>query len=1094
MTTNSSQYNSNGMSHRSSFVSLAEEITAMNKNTVEIVTKLNQIVTSQDSSVSISLIDSMGNKTDYYMPTVGYLKKEIDKLNTNVKRLAGIESTTNVIDGKIVKKVYTTDINKEPYPIDELELIERFEPVNNSFFESLMNPLLAVELDISDKVNQDVNKIKARRYIVKFERNSDFSLTINGRKSYNSFKNNFENRKDITITEFNDWYNEQLDVGIMQNVVKPYDEEIFDLSVNEVNYHGLFSVIKTETDTLNKKMWYHLNTLNYFTKDGYDRSLSIGDYLTLNRINSSSRWVVKEVNTESSNYRVSLERVEGYDPVPIGTHVLSYYSDTTKQKKVKITVGFDEFCVLFIKPINTENNVISTLWSKGTYFYTNDLVLKTDDNTDLAEYYLRSVYDCGKTLKDIVLRKIPTEYGESPNRVTLDSNDFKVVQINKHLTDSENNRVLKNLHSQKIMSKSKISQINSAIIERNREINTGTYGTTTELNAAKNELNKLIDNLDIETKRLSSTVSQISAKTKENTEYSKFRVRGFWEIPEPLYNGKTSPQHIVQFRIQYRYSSKTGEINPTEGFKLRHKLNTETADNQGRIVIDYDDMGDINRLDGSSSTPPAGSASPLLNANLRTSNASNDSTSTDGVGEDKTAYFSNWVEILTDVRKRYWDNERGYWYWKLEDVENADKPNINQLDIPIKPNERVDIRIKSISEVGWPDVKFESEWSDILSIEFPDELDNIINRNENILKEASQDETLVYIQDDLNSRGVFKHIQNSFYINESYYAHTDKDLQSSFRDDNGNYINVFEYLKLLSEKINILEEQIKNSKGIFTAYLHGPNGIIPIENNNSYDMIVELEDFAIQSGTTRSYYNYVSYIQDYYMEIKNESPSVPLSLLSNRKYEETIYNTFYQFEDHKPLIVDNKNSMYTQFDYQYIWFSDNSNGEPIYSGITNGSDAPSVLSSSIYNIGWSGETSESYYNSKFDIINDIEWEGSGTTTELFATVHPFSYFTQNLVETGSNKIRNVPGNSTIKIPFTIFYKLDGNSSKNDIYHVPISNTPDIRYRKVKVYLETDTLIKPFEFEINFNIKQYREIFHGGDSTSSSFNGSPASTL
>jgi hypothetical protein len=41
--------------------------------------------------------------------------------------------------------------------------------------------------------------------------------------------------------------------------------------------------------------------------------------------------------------------------------------------------------------------------------------------------------------------------------------------------------------------------------------------------------------------------------------------------------------------------------------------------------------------------------------------------------------------------------------WLTEDITNPDLPNINQLDISIQSNEKIDIRIKSISEVGWPD-------------------------------------------------------------------------------------------------------------------------------------------------------------------------------------------------------------------------------------------------------------------------------------------------------------------------------------------------------------------------------------------------------
>lgn len=1065
---------SSSMSQRSSFVTLAEEITAMNKNTVEITTKLNEIVSSQDSAVVITLIDSNGNKSDYYMPTVGYLKKELDKLNTNIKRLAGIESTSNIIDGKSIKKVYTVDINKEPYPIDEIGNITKFESLNNHFFDSLTNPLLAVEIDVSDKVTSDVNKILSRRYMIKFERNLDFSLTEEGLQSYNSFRDKFLNRTDIEILEFEEWYSEQKNIGILLDVVDPFDEQEFNLSVNEVNNHGLFSVIKTETDTINKKMWYHLNTLNYYTKDGIDKSLSIGDCLILNKLKSSSRWVIKEINKESSNFRVSFERLEGYDPVPIGTNVLSYYSDLSNTKKVKISIGFDEYCIIFIKPINTENNVISTLWSKGTCFYTNDLFLNNDDSTNLSQYYLRNVYDYGKILKDLVLKKIPTEYGEIPNVAVLDSENFKVVQINKHLTDTQNTRVLRNLHSQKITSKTKISQINNAIIEKNKEINTKTYSTTAESNAVKNELKKLIDEQDRETKTLSSTVSQISTKINENKDISKFRVRGFWNIPQPIYNGRTEPQHIIQFKVQYRYSSKSGEINPTEGFKIKYTPNSEKSDNQGKVVLDLP-----NSLPNPEFIPTVygGVNSVILKGNVKSTISSDENSN-----KEKTAYFSNWVEFITDARRRYWDSERGIWYWKIEDVEDADTPNINQIDVPIKPNEKVEIRIKSISEVGWPETKIESNWSDIIVIEFPDEMDNILDENEFILKEANQDETLVSVENTLNSRGVYKHIQDSFYINETYYAHTDKGVQSSFKDNSGNYMSMYEYLNILTNKIKILEDQVNKVKGELIVYLHTPDTVIPIKTNDIYNIIVELEDYCEKTGSTRSYFNNIGFIDDYYIEIKNASSS-QLLLLSNRKYEKSYANTYYQFEDSKVLTVDYNGDMYTQFDYQYVWFSDNSNGNKLYSGTTTYDDTSIILSNIYnYNIGWnSGITgvSEDFFDSKLNIISDVKWkdENLSSSKPLMVTVHPRIYNSSDLVESGSDKFKTMGGNTNIDIPIYIYYKLDGKKSNNEIFTVLPDDNAEVKNRSVKCFIETDTLTKPFEFEIKFKLRQFREVVY-----------------
>jgi len=1092
-----SSQRTNGMSQRNSFVSLAEEITAMNKNTVEITTKMSDIVSSQDSAVSIAMVDGDGNKSEYHMPTVGYLKKEIDKLNTNIRRLSGIDSTSNIIDGKSIRKVFTVDINKEPYPIGDIGEINKFEPINNSFFESLMNPLLSISLDITDKVNEHVNKILSRRYIVKFERNSDFSLTPDGLTSYNSFRVNFLNKTDIEINEFIDWYDTHLNIGVVRDIVEPYDEQMFDLSVNEVNAHGLFSVIKTETDTLNKKLWYHLNTLNYYTKDGYDKSLTVGDNLILNRLNSSTRWEIKEINTESSNFRVNLERMEGYDPVAIGTNTLSYYSDVSRNKKVKITVGFDEFCVVFIKPIDGESNIISTSWSKGTSFYTNDLILSTDDNTSLADYYLRSVYDYGKLLKDMALKTIPTEYSEKPNVVILDRGNFKVVQINKHLTDTENAKVLRNLHSQKLYSKAKLSQINNAIIEKNKEINTRSFATVADSNTAKNELKKLISEQNVETKSLSSTVAQINTTSVYTSTVSKFRVRGFWNIPQPVYNGKSEPQHIVQFRVQYRYSSKTGEINPTEGFKVKSTLTSEKSDNNGVVVVELPkDTGGLRttapteRLvipyNVNETKKTGGSIAAIMKGNIKSSVARTYDSSSNK--KDTTAYFSNWVEFVTDVRKRHWDEDKQIWYWKIEDVEDADTPNINQLDIPIKSNEKVEIRIKSISEVGWPDSLIESEWSDILVVEFPDSLNNVLNENDFILKEASQDETLVMVDNNLNARGVYKHSQDSFYVNDTYYAHMDKGIQSSFKDENGNYINVYnvyEYLNILTNRIKKLEDQIGKARGEFEAYLHTPDDTISISSSSVYNVVVELEDYAERSGTTRTYFNTIGVIDDYYIEIKNVSTN-PLSLLSNRLYESTYSNTFFQFENDMALTVDYNNDMYTQFDNQYIWFSDNSDGIRNYSGVTSDAETYKPLQSIGFNIGTvTGMTSLDYYTPVRNIIDDVAWTGTGGNKELFTTVHPRIYNSSDIVESGTEKVKSIPGNGSENIKIHIYYKLDGNSSDDSLYTVEssdLANGPDVRNRRVKVFIEPDTLTKPFEFEIVFILKQFRDVYRSSIAT------------
>ena len=137
-----------------------------------------------------------------------------------------------------------------------------------------------------------------------------------------------------------------------------------------------------------------------------------------------------------------------------------------------------------------------------------------------------------------------------------------------------------------------------------------------------------------------------------------------------------------------------------------------------------------------------------------------------------TAQFSNWYSQLSDVRKRYWDQNSQNWYWKIEDVTDADTVNINQLDVSLQPNQSVEIRISAISEVGWPDSILESDWSNTLTVVFPDDLINF-NSNLDDAYSAAQDQALIEMNNTLTTKGVYKHIDDQFYDNNNIiYKHT----------------------------------------------------------------------------------------------------------------------------------------------------------------------------------------------------------------------------------------------------------------------------------------------------------------------------------
>ena len=242
------------MDQVNSFVSLAEQITILNSNNIEILTKINDVVASQQSTVKIDYTDLNGIVTSFYLPTVGNLMNQINILNQNVRNLSAIEGSAFITDGQIVKKIITSDLNREPVPIQSFNQAKIFTPINNSFFESLMNPMLAVSIDLTDKITHNVNKVLSRRYMVEFQRNDDGTLTTDGTTSFNDFATNWLNRTDISINDFDNWLHNPTNFGVVLDVVSPYDEQIFELKVKELDYFGIFSVIKTEIDDINNKI------------------------------------------------------------------------------------------------------------------------------------------------------------------------------------------------------------------------------------------------------------------------------------------------------------------------------------------------------------------------------------------------------------------------------------------------------------------------------------------------------------------------------------------------------------------------------------------------------------------------------------------------------------------------------------------------------------------------------------------------------------------------------------------------------------------------------------------------------------------------
>ena len=1039
---------------QSSFPKVADQIITYNKNIVDVLSKINSATTTTDSSINIQLFDENGILRNFSVPSFTALKAEIDRLNNNINSLYSIDANGALIqtsNQNRFKKIITVDLNREPAAISSLGSVSDFKSTTNWFFDSLLDPLLSVEFNLSGKIEDNVRKCQVRRYIIDFAKDVDGNLTTLGQSALNSFNELFRGNANIVLSEFQNWHSTT--PGVVEPLNPRFDEQVFDLEPNNLLYDGEFSVLRIQEDRLNRKLWYVLNTLEYIVTETTEvRNLSVGEEVIINNERTSTRYRVIEVSTAESNPRVRFERVEGIEPIPVAIGALKIYSPVVYTKTLRVSVGYNERNIVFLKPINTENHLVAKKWSLGTGYYTNDLRLNSESDANglsMEQFYIDYVYDYGEVLQDLVAKKTPNKLAGTPNSPTLNLDNFKVVQINKHLTDTPDGNLIKQKHNQQLSLKSEIEQIQNAISDRNKKLRFTKFKSESSKNKSKLEL----DNL---TKRKNSKSSLLSSLTKEIIDISrnpktkvdpKFRVRGFWTMPEAVVTRGTKPQEIVQFRVQYRYVSKDGRETPIEQYKVNN-------------------------------------------------------------GQDK-ASFSNWTEFKTDARKRTYNPETGEYLWEIEDLESADTPNINQVDIPIQVNERVEFRIKSISEVGWPESPTESDWSEILTVDFPDDLNNVLNENDFILQEATKEELKVNMENELSAKGLDEHLSDTVTVNSKIFHHEATKIMSGFKDENGVALDLYEYMKSLEDRIRGLEEKIKRAKGELEVIILRNNQEFVVKNGSETIFNIECEDYlntfsgqGIPSG--RVYANDIYVIKDFVVKLRNKSAESPLGLLSGRTYLQNpdVYNTgapqtFWVNDQDELLTSDITGQTRTHLNNQYVWMVNydsvtsatvaklSENIGNLFSNNVNNS-ITQVLGTTEYNVGYNETSLLSFVGNNKSLLDPAKWVDPtvsvASTTKLLSTIHPVVKDLENLVENNTDKVKTVEAgdsNSTI-IPLNIYFKmnsLDNNQNGLNYQYVDLNrqNQTVKHIKKIKFFLENEAENRPFSFTIRFNLNRNKVI-------------------
>ena len=767
----------------------------MNQNSLENYEKISEAITTDKKTVSLDLFDEQGNLKTVQVPAFGYLKREIERLDQNFKSMSGIgtgDASVRMADGTF-RQIQKSKLKTAAKSVGNIETPVEFVAKSNNFFESFLNPLLQVQINVNGEVAAGTEKIKLRRYIVEA---SDATST-------EWFDDNL---KGLDNLEINGMIS-QLETAGVKYIL---DEEIIDAPVRSTKYYGGFNVIKVRTaqrnivvDGITQTKTVKLYTLDTFSYSDADKSMSeteslkVNDELLVNSGNNSTKYRVVSLNSDTLEAELLL--IEGYEAIKVGSNQLKIYKGKDAYDSIDVSVGFDERVITFIKPVDAESNIEAESWSPGTAFYSNELVITrvNGEVQTLADYYKAEVADFGQFIKSLKEDAIPpSTVGVAPDAPQIDSNSFKVVQVNTHLTKSDAFQNVKKLNANKVTTEQNIKRLDDDLSNKRSEVATKKYKSSVERDRDRNELNSMLNQRTAESKLYSSLVNEIKSVADNSAIKSispKYRVRGFFPMPTAKLAGGTVPQEVVQFKIQYRYLSADGTPS------------------------------DINQIEVSDS------------------------------GSTKTGVFSNWIETKSKARKRIKDQVTGKYVWATESIEDGQEVNINQIDIPIQSGEVVEFRVKSLSEAGYPANPVESDWSAITRVEFPagtQSDESVINLIEDNSKEIAK----VKLVDELQTAGVYAHISDAFMVNEKYYVHEAQNIASGFLTAEQSPVSLFEKLIQMQKEIDALKEKVAGTVGELAVKIQFEDGTVESVQNGTAKQIFagyytdEVADLQIKKG------------------------------------------------------------------------------------------------------------------------------------------------------------------------------------------------------------------------------------------------------
>ena len=715
------------MANVNTFSENLNKLTEASKDIISMATVLNDAVTGNSSEVI------MGD--GIVLPSYQNVLHRLQRIENTISKFTQGKGVVEVDDGSF-RKIKVDLLSKPAKNISGLGAVTTFGINSNWFFESLQYPRCVVKIDLKGKIDGDSDRAYVNRLIIDIDQ-PNLSDEI---------------KNTILTSQLN--YGSMIDYLDNVGVLYREDRDEVKLPLTYEKSKGSFQIVNTaimkNTHTSLNELWYYLSDIKYSTvsEDGVVESsenfLSEGDKLRF----GDSVYKIKYINHPEK--RVLLGYDSGYDVIGVGD-ILEIYNDPFADKTINVGVSINELCIVYIKGVNENYNVLSREWSNPIIFNTNDLMFEDNNTIDFVTYYRNNVADFGRRMIGQYKEGQITSYeGKIPYAPTLVSNDLKVVQINTQLNSTLDSNEYNRVTSEIASVKSNISAVRTTIAtNKDKLVQTS---NSAQRNTIQNTINNDSEKLNNLTTQFSSLVEELNTMLNNAGAINytpKYHVRGFFSIPQPRYDVEDSgknvgKQQIIGFETMYRYLH---------------------VDETGQRLNSFDYTNSENVLE--------------------------------------TGIFTDWNLSVSPFLEKAYNNDTDSYEWINEKVDGT-HVSINQIDVPIRNGEKVEIKVRSISEAGYPYNPLKSEWSNSVIISFPDNLtsDDSVTT---VLDTVKNDMTSVTLQETLSAAGVYTHVADS----NSLYKHNADNMEfTEIEGETTSTMSIAQKLRSLTQKYNEVLERL----------------------------------------------------------------------------------------------------------------------------------------------------------------------------------------------------------------------------------------------------------------------------------------------